>query len=165
MALEKYQIEVVTANVHYAGTDAEIYVQFLAADRSPATGWLRLDDPHFDDFEAGSIDRFVFRHEAFAPRFCSVAFAADLGPNPQWLLDRINLAVWKDAWVPCGTFLFNQWFNGIVRHGELDPQQPFEFSHDHLGGEETSRLTASGMRPNHGGAPVTVEVAAEPDAE
>lgn len=87
-----YSIKVVTGNVEYAGTDANVYVTLTGPNGS--TREIYLDDPDRDDFEKGQTDVFVRTAEDVGPYITSIKVRHDnSGGYPGWFLNTICVTI------------------------------------------------------------------------
>ena len=114
--MSHYQVEVRTADIDGAGTDANVFVSLVGANGY--TGQFLLDNPNSNDMERGSTCRFVLR---------SVPDVIDLRALAVWLDNSGDYAAWHPHHITLKNLNTQETYDfpcDVWLEGETDPRHP-----------------------------------------
>ncbi|KAJ7393041.1 Lipoxygenase y domain-containing protein 1 [Desmophyllum pertusum] len=100
-----YTVEVTTADVAWAGTNADVFIQIFGENSNTST--VRLTKSGTNLFERGHDDKFVFVDQAVKGRLTKVGIKRnDEGLWDDWKLDIVTV---KPGGSYVYKFAFNEW--------------------------------------------------------
>lgn len=101
-----YNIEIKTANVDNAGTNANITIQLLGTDGTSESLPL-ISETNIDSWEQNQTDKMKVFHKNLGNLNRITLFSDNTGANPDWLVESVSITPQKIGEVPTEAFVFN----------------------------------------------------------